>query len=106
MDRHKFYLFTNHLLLLPGNRYEIQHYVYSIWHIANPETANRSLEDIDAYYRTKPSLIVVGDRDAICRGRPQQYIDHEEEEIKRTAESKGVAQPVFAEHLEWTSDSK
>lgn len=106
MDCHKFYLLANHLLLLSRNRYEILRYVYFNWDITDPETANRSLEDIDAYYRTKPSLIVVGDRDAISRGRPQKYIDHEEEEIKRTAESKGVARPVFAEHLEWTSDSR
>ncbi|KAJ5397008.1 hypothetical protein N7509_005121 [Penicillium cosmopolitanum] len=70
-----------------------------------PETANRSLEDIDAYYRTKPSLVVVGDRDAISRGRPQRYIDHEEEEIKRTAAGKGIAQPVVAEHVEWSTGS-
>ncbi|KAJ5593981.1 uncharacterized protein N7459_000189 [Penicillium hispanicum] len=69
-----------------------------------PETANRSLEDIDAYYRSDPSLIVIRDRDAICRGRPQKYIDHEDAEIEKTAASKGMGQQVEAEHVEWTGE--
>ncbi|KAJ5480597.1 hypothetical protein N7530_006106 [Penicillium desertorum] len=63
--------------------------------------ANRSLEDLDAYYRTNPSLIVTGDPDAICRKRPQKYIEREDEEFERTAVGKGVM-PVEAEHVEWT----
>ncbi|KKY16585.1 putative mfs sugar [Diplodia seriata] len=35
-----------------------------------PETANRSLEDLDEYYRTNPSLIVIRDPDAISTKRP------------------------------------
>ncbi|KAI5465277.1 general substrate transporter [Mariannaea sp. PMI_226] len=49
-----------------------------------PETANRQLEDIDAYYRTNPSLIVTGDKDAITTKRPLQYIEHENELIRRS----------------------
>jgi hypothetical protein len=63
--------------------------------------ANRSLEDLDAYYRTNLSLIVTGDPDAICRKRPQKYIEREDEEFERTAVGKGVM-PVEAEHVEWT----
>ncbi|KAI3114608.1 hypothetical protein CBS147333_1763 [Penicillium roqueforti] len=68
-----------------------------------PETANRSLEDLDAYYRTNPSLIVTGDPDTICRKRPQKYIDREDEEFERTAVSKGVMPVETAEHehVEW-----
>lgn len=47
--------------------------------------ANRSLEDIDAYYRSNPSLIVTTDADAISRKRPQRDIDREDEELERTA---------------------
>ncbi|OJJ61781.1 hypothetical protein ASPSYDRAFT_75794 [Aspergillus sydowii CBS 593.65] len=66
-----------------------------------PETANRSLEDIDAYYRADPSLIVIGDPDAICKRRPQKYIDREDAEIERTAAGKGI--PTGAsEHVEAT----
>ncbi|KAJ5861862.1 uncharacterized protein N7529_009172 [Penicillium soppii] len=64
-----------------------------------PETANRSLEDLDAYYRSDPSLIVTGDPDAICRKRPLKYIQREDEELERTAVVKGVM-PV-GEHVEW-----
>ncbi|OMP81755.1 Sugar transporter STL1 [Diplodia seriata] len=35
-----------------------------------PETANRSLEDLDEYYRTDPSLIVIRDPNAISTKRP------------------------------------
>ncbi|KAJ5692725.1 hypothetical protein N7462_002148 [Penicillium macrosclerotiorum] len=68
-----------------------------------PETANRSLEDIDAYYRTDPSLIVVRDPDAISRRRPQKYIDREFEEIERTA-GKSVP-PVTTTHVEWGNET-
>jgi hypothetical protein len=61
--------------------------------------ANRSLEDLDAYYRSDPSLIVTGDPDAICRKRPLKYIQREDEELERTAVVKGVM-PV-GEHVEW-----
>ena len=48
-------------------------------------TANRSLEDIDAYYRSNPGLIVVNDPDAICVKRPMKYILHEQEEVQKNA---------------------
>lgn len=67
--------------------------------------ANRSLEDIDAYYRTDPSLIVTRDPDATCRRRPQKYIDRENEEIQKSAASKGV-QPMAAEHVEFSGKAK
>ncbi|KAF9888167.1 hypothetical protein FE257_009162 [Aspergillus nanangensis] len=55
-----------------------------------PETANRTLEDLDAYYRTNPPLIVTGDPDAISAKRPLKYIQHEEEELRKTAKGEGV----------------
>ncbi|KAJ5511477.1 hypothetical protein N7453_003580 [Penicillium expansum] len=67
-----------------------------------PETASRGLEDLDAYYRTNPSLIVTGDPDAICRNCPQRYIEREDEEFERTAIGKGVMPIETAEHVEWT----
>ncbi|KAJ5716260.1 hypothetical protein N7493_008171 [Penicillium malachiteum] len=71
-----------------------------------PETANRTLEDIDAYYRLNPSFVVTKDPDAISRGRPQKYIDHEDEEVHRTAKTKAMDQTAEAEHVEVTSESK
>lgn len=50
--------------------------------------ANRSLEDIDAYYRSNSSVIVTHDVDAICSKRPQKYIDREDEELERTTAGK------------------
>ncbi|KAF3001674.1 hypothetical protein E8E14_006968 [Neopestalotiopsis sp. 37M] len=46
-----------------------------------PETSNRSLEDLDDYYRSNPTLIVTRDPDAISAKRPQKYIAREEEEV-------------------------
>ncbi|KAJ5161308.1 hypothetical protein N7492_006700 [Penicillium capsulatum] len=76
-----------------------------IIYLLYPETANRSLEDIDAYYRGDPSLIVIKDPDAICRRRPQKYIDHEEEVVEKTAISKGMMAPATSTHVEWTESS-
>jgi hypothetical protein len=67
--------------------------------------ANRSLEDLDAYYRTDPSLIVSGDPDAICKKRPQKYIEREYEEFER-ATGKAVISVEAAEHVEWTEGER
>jgi hypothetical protein len=50
----------------------------------NPK-ANRTLEDVDAYYRSNPPLIVVGDPDAISTKRPLKFIQREDEEVQRRA---------------------
>ncbi|KAE8341457.1 hypothetical protein BDV24DRAFT_163296 [Aspergillus arachidicola] len=73
-----------------------------------PETANRSLEDMDEYYRSNPALIVTKDPDAICRRRPQKYIQREEEEIERAAAAvdKRVLSVGAVEHAEWTSETR
>ncbi|GME45892.1 Sugar/inositol transporter [Neofusicoccum parvum] len=49
-----------------------------------PETANRSLEDLDAYYRTNPPLIVIKNPEAISTKRPLQYAQQEDQEIHKT----------------------
>ncbi|KAJ9222518.1 hypothetical protein DTO169C6_5109 [Paecilomyces variotii] len=54
-----------------------------------PETANRTLEDMDAYYRSNPDLIVIRDPDAVFVKRPLKYIQHEEEEIQKNAKQGG-----------------
>lgn len=67
---------------------------YIIWTVLNasfvpiiyliyPETADRSLEDIDDYYRTNPPLLVFRDKDVISSKRPEKYRVREEEEIRR-----------------------
>ncbi|KAJ5627240.1 hypothetical protein N7528_004667, partial [Penicillium herquei] len=48
-----------------------------------PETANRTLEDIDSYYRENPGLIVIRDPEAISVKRPMRFILHEEAEMKK-----------------------
>jgi hypothetical protein len=73
---------------------------YIVWTVTNaaflpilylffPETADRSLEDIDAYYREDPALIVINDKDAISRRRPMKYIDMEREDIEKAAHDEG-----------------
>lgn len=53
--------------------------------------ANRTLEDLDEYYRDNPPLIVIGDQDAIGSKRPQKYFDYEEAQMERVANEDGAA---------------
>ncbi|KAF5120940.1 Sugar transporter STL1 [Metarhizium anisopliae] len=48
-----------------------------------PETANRTLEDIDEYYRNNPPLIVTGDKDDISIKRPLKYVEMERSHMQR-----------------------
>ena len=50
-----------------------------------PETAGRSLEDIDDYYRTNPPLLVFRDKDVTSSKRPDKYKMKEEEEVRRAS---------------------
>ncbi|KAF2242601.1 sugar transporter [Trematosphaeria pertusa] len=76
---------------------------YIVWTVLNaaflpilylfyPETSDRSLEDIDAYYRENPSLIVIGDKDAISVRRPQKFVDMEREDIEKARRNEGMTE--------------
>jgi hypothetical protein len=59
-------------------------------YLCYPETASRTLEDLDAYFRSDPSLFVFRDKDAICATRPLKYIERENEEIHRVEDHETV----------------
>lgn len=48
-----------------------------------PETSNRSLEDLDDYYRTNPPVLVTGDKDATSSARPAKYQERESQLVHR-----------------------
>lgn len=69
---------------------------YIIWTVFNlafvptiyflyPETADRTLEDLDAYFRTNPPLLVFRDKDVIASKRPAAYIEQEEDNVRRAS---------------------
>ncbi|KAI9687689.1 MAG: hypothetical protein M1820_010377 [Bogoriella megaspora] len=69
---------------------------YIIWTVFNfafipivylfyPETAGRTLEDLDRYFRDNHNIIVCTDKDAISQKRPIAYVEHEREEVRRTS---------------------
>ncbi|KAL9063958.1 MAG: hypothetical protein Q9157_008011 [Trypethelium eluteriae] len=69
---------------------------YIIWTVFNfafiptvyffyPETAGRTLEDLDRYFRENHKVLVFRDKDAISQKRPIAYIEHEREEVRRTS---------------------
>lgn len=48
-----------------------------------PETADRSLEDIDRFFMANQSIFVHNDPDAKSSKRPERYIVQEHEEVNR-----------------------
>ncbi|KAI4228795.1 MAG: hypothetical protein L6R36_001395 [Xanthoria steineri] len=69
---------------------------YIIWTIFNasfvpivylfyPETADRTLEDIDRLFRDDAPIFVFRDKDAISEKRPLKYVEHYENEVRRNS---------------------
>ncbi|CAD6570708.1 MAG: hypothetical protein ASARMPREDX12_003828 [Alectoria sarmentosa] len=69
---------------------------YVIWTIFNasfvpivylfyPETADRTLEDVDRLFRENQNIFVFRDPDAISAKRPLAYIEHEQAEVRRNS---------------------
>jgi hypothetical protein len=56
-----------------------------ITYLFYPETANRTLEDIDRFFETKPSIIIARNGLATQLQRPEVYI-RQDEEITRHVE--------------------
>jgi len=63
---------------------------YIIWTVLNlafvpiiyffyPETASRQLEDIDMFFRGKPSIFVHNNAEAVSIARPARYVELEQE---------------------------
>jgi hypothetical protein len=48
-----------------------------------PETAARTLEDIDSYFRNHSNLLVHRDPEATSAKRPDVYVEKEEMEVRR-----------------------
>ncbi|OTA78186.1 hypothetical protein M434DRAFT_38539 [Hypoxylon sp. CO27-5] len=71
---------------------------YIIWVITNalflpiiwlfyPETANRTLEDLDAFYRDNPPLVLYRDRDSTSVRRPERFIQAQGRDIEEAAQN-------------------
>ncbi|KAK6071699.1 hexose transporter [Seiridium cupressi] len=69
---------------------------YIIWTVFNasfvpivylfyPETADRSLEDVDRFFQDNQNILIFRDPDAKSSKRPQKYIEHEKEEVRRNS---------------------
>ncbi|KAK9769194.1 putative General substrate transporter [Seiridium cardinale] len=69
---------------------------YIIWTVFNasfvpivylfyPETADRSLEDVDRFFQDNQNVLIFRDPDAKSSKRPQKYIEHEREEVRRNS---------------------
>ncbi|KAJ5851787.1 sugar transporter [Penicillium soppii] len=81
---------------------------YVIWIVLNavmvpiiylfyPETAGRSLEDMDDYYRVKPPLLVFRDKEAISSKRPERYRVRDEQLIWG---KEGIEVDDLTQHIE------
>ncbi|EMR67778.1 putative hexose carrier protein [Eutypa lata UCREL1] len=68
-----------------------------------PETANRTLEDLDAYFDRDaghPTIIPIGDKTSKSTKRPQEAIDAEASRIELAATMGTKAKVVSVEHAE------
>jgi len=54
-----------------------------------PETANRTLEDIDRFFESKPGIVVAWNKTATQLQRPEEYIQMDEE-IAQLANNGGI----------------
>lgn len=81
---------------------------YIIWTVFNfaflpiiyflyPETAGRTLEDLDRFFREDPPLLVNFDKDACSKRRPEKYIEHEQQELRRHSSVGSVSAKTAAE---------
>jgi hypothetical protein len=81
---------------------------YVIWIVLNavmvpiiylfyPETAGRSLEDMDDYYRAKPPLLIFRDKEAISYKRPERYRVRDEQLIWG---KEGIEVDDLTQHIE------
>ena len=79
---------------------------FPIVYFLYPETANRTLEDMDEIFIQNPGLIVAGKGHLTQRKRPQAFIEAEERRIaeaEETATGKAVLDgkpPVVTTHSE------
>ena len=64
-----------------------------------PETAGRTLEDMDTYFRNKPSVLVFRDKDATQSTRPEKYVVAEQEEIRRNPSYVGANGEKVTDHF-------
>ena len=48
-----------------------------------PETAGRTLEDLDRYFAGDAPLFVFRDKEAIASKRPEKYVENEKAEVRR-----------------------
>ncbi|KAF2090859.1 general substrate transporter [Saccharata proteae CBS 121410] len=83
---------------------------YIIWTVFNgafipivyffyPETADRSLEDVDRLFRENHDILVFRHKDAISSKRPVRNIEDEQEEIRRNSSvDKAGANEMAAKH--------
>lgn len=82
--------------ITPTGIQNLQWRFYIIWVVFNlvfvptvyffyPETANRTLEDLDTYYRDSPPLLVFRDKDVTGTKRPAKFIEAEYENVRRAS---------------------
>lgn len=87
---------------------------YIIWTILNGsfvplvyffyvETAGRTLEDIDMYFREHSNVIVFRDKLATSSKRPQEYIERENTEVRRASSVNPRAMSLANQHRRFSA---
>lgn len=75
--------FASHILLARMPRlYHPPHLTCTVY-IFYPETAGRTLEDLDRYFAGDAPLLVFRDKEVIASKRPERFVQSEKEEVRR-----------------------
>lgn len=80
-----YFFYVSHFLSSVPRRLSLLEWAWKANETVQPETADRTLEDLDRYFRENHNIIVGFDTEATSSKRPAAYAEHEQIELRRNS---------------------